>query len=198
MQVTRSTFQGCVKLPYKRPARFRLQHILLASSIRTAKMAFTLRSVFLLCGISGLLTAVWAGKDGNYCPKDWSQLDDHCYIFINQERSFIDAEQICLLRGGNLASILDAKENALVLELIRDALGEIQDTWVGLHDGPSEGTFIWTDGSPAEISGFTTPQPDDFGGNEDCVEISRDTEAWNDETCTDLNFFVCIKEAHEH
>ncbi|XP_061551926.1 galactose-specific lectin nattectin-like isoform X2 [Phycodurus eques] len=196
--MTHSTFQGCVKLPYKRPARLRLQHILSASSIGTAKMAFTLRSLFLLCGISGLLAAVRADKNGNYCPQGWTQLDDKCYIFVQQQRTFIDAEQICILRGGNLVSILDAKENALVLELIRDTLGDIQDTWIGQHDGVEEGTFLWTDGSPVDFGAYTAPQPDNFNGVEDCVEISSQTEAWNDDECTDVNFFVCIKEAHEH
>ncbi|XP_057683835.1 galactose-specific lectin nattectin-like [Corythoichthys intestinalis] len=165
-------------------------------------MAFVLYSLILLCGISGLVSACCDSNKGSYCPKGWTQLDDHCYIFVNQERTFIDAEQICILKGGNLMSILDRKEHVLALELIHEALGVTtfrDDTWIGGHDGVAEGTFIWTDGSPYDFTMFENGQPDNFGSaGEDCLEIDGATKEWNDDNCNDENFFICIKKAHEH
>uniref|UniRef100_A0A3Q2YLT0 Galactose-specific lectin nattectin-like n=2 Tax=Hippocampus comes TaxID=109280 RepID=A0A3Q2YLT0_HIPCM len=158
-------------------------------------MALGLRSVFLLCG---LLAGVWALPKVTYCPKGWTQLDDTCFMFVAQQRTFIDAELICQLKGGNLASVLDARENALVIELIRQEFNGLRDTWIGLNDAIREGTNLWTDGSVVKFTAYTPPQPDDFGGLEDCTEIDDATEAWNDDQCTDLNYFVCSKEAHEH
>ncbi|XP_051912960.1 galactose-specific lectin nattectin-like [Hippocampus zosterae] len=194
MLETCATFQSCVTSPYKRIAQLRFQHIHSASSIRTAEMALALRSVFLLCG---LLAGVWALPKVTYCPKGWTQLDDSCFIFVNQQRTFIDAERICQLKGGNLASILDARENALVIELIRQEFNGIRDTWIGLHDAIQESTNLWTDGSVVGFTAYAASQPDNFG-NEDCTEIDDLPEAWNDDTCTDLNYFVCVKDAQEH
>ncbi|XP_049608608.1 galactose-specific lectin nattectin [Syngnathus scovelli] len=165
------------------------------SSIRSAEMGFALRSVFLLCG---LLAGVLAFPEVTYCPKGWTQLDDSCFMFVPQRRTFVDAEHVCILKGGNLASVLDAKEHALVVELIREQFDPILDTWIGLSDAIQEGTFLWTDGSPLDFTAYGTTQPDNFEGTEDCVEISDDNELWNDDGCTDMNYFVCMKEAHRH
>ncbi|XP_077580524.1 galactose-specific lectin nattectin-like [Stigmatopora nigra] len=181
-------------------AGFTFWHIYWASSIKTAKMEFALHTLVLLCGISGLVSACGDSK-GSYCPKGWTQLDDNCYTFVQQERTFMDAEEICILKGGNLMSILDRKEAVLAQELIFEALGtttNAQDTWIGAHDGIEEDTFMWTDGSPFDFEDFETSQPDNFMGGEDCVEIDGLTLQWNDDSCTDTNFFLCVKEAHEH
>ncbi|XP_077369800.1 galactose-specific lectin nattectin-like [Festucalex cinctus] len=197
MRVTRPTFQNCVNLPYKRIAGLPSQHIHSASSIRTAEMAIAIRSVFLLCG---LLAGAWASScpEVTYCPKGWTQLNDCCFIFVAQQRTYIDAERVCILKGGNLASILDATENALVFELIRAEFnGNLEDTWIGLHDGIEEGYYQWTDGSAVDFTDFGLNQPDNFN-NEDCVEINDTTAAWNDDDCTDENYFVCVKKAYRH
>ncbi|XP_077425174.1 galactose-specific lectin nattectin-like [Vanacampus margaritifer] len=193
MRVTRPTFQNCVKLPYKRLTGFPSQHIHSASSIRTAEMAIAFHSTFLLCG---LLAGVWAIPEVTYCPKGWTQLNDCCFMVVPQERTYVDAEQVCILKGGNLASILDATENALAFELIRAEFGELRDTWIGLHDGIEEDSFLWTDGSAVDFTAYAPTQPDDFNGDEDCVEIDDTFEAWNDDQCTDTNYFICVKKAH--
>ncbi|XP_077463564.1 C-type mannose receptor 2-like [Stigmatopora argus] len=199
-RVTRFTFPTLRQVPYKRMACFSFWHIYWASSIKTAKMEFALQTLVLLCGISGLVSADCDNK-GSYCPKGWTQLDDYCYTFVEQQRTFMDAEEICILKGGNLMSVLDHKESVLAKELIYAALGDTsntQDTWIGAHDGIEEGTFMWTDGSAFDFMAFQDTQPDNFNGVEDCVEIDGGTLLWNDDNCTDENFFLCAKEAHEH
>nr|XP_057940060.1 C-type lectin mannose-binding isoform-like [Doryrhamphus excisus] len=99
-------------------------------------MAFALRVFFLLCGISGMLTGVWAWplmKDnGVCCPEGWTQVNDRCYILQTDHRNFSDAESICNIIGGNLASIRDDVENFVVFAVAR--LGQSVPAWIGLHN----------------------------------------------------------------
>ncbi|XP_077359717.1 galactose-specific lectin nattectin-like [Festucalex cinctus] len=126
-----------------------------------------LRLLFLLCRISGLLTGAWSQfqwKDTT-CPKGWSRLGDHCYIYHNRERTFSDAERACKTFGGNLVSIHNARENAFVLELIREG-GDDDRAWIGLKDSD----FVWTDGTVVDFTVFNSGgEPDDTGN---CVQIS--------------------------
>ncbi|XP_061533679.1 galactose-specific lectin nattectin-like [Phycodurus eques] len=168
-------------------------------------MAFALRLLFLLCGISGLLTGVWSKpklvvKD-NGCPKGWTRLDCHCYIFQDEVRSFADAESVCQIIHGNLASIHSDLENAFVLEIIR-AGGEILQSWIGLHDALADGDYIWTDGSEEDFLNFdvgaAVPEPN--SGTGDCVEIDQTDGLWQTADCMDTNLrtYVCITDVLLH
>ncbi|XP_061758843.1 galactose-specific lectin nattectin-like [Nerophis ophidion] len=155
-------------------------------------MAVALRVFFLLCGLmtGGLCAAPAISAPA--CPAGWTRLDCRCFIYQATEVSFAAAEEECQNIGGNLASIRNSLENALAYQLVRDAnAGSIPDTWIGLFDSVEEENFLWVDGSKSSFRFFRSDQPDDFQGGEDCVEIHRVEERWNDDGCTDLNPFVC-------
>ncbi|XP_077464838.1 snaclec alboaggregin-A subunit beta'-like [Stigmatopora argus] len=155
-------------------------------------MAFGLRSVFLLCGISGLLTGVWskptAPKVENSCPAGWTQLDCHCYKYQEDGRQFADAESVCNILGGNMVSIHNPLENAFVLELIR-AAGNDDETWIGLSNAIESETYLWTDGSDNDYENF------DNTGNGPCVEMDDDG-SWDDIQCSTIHPYVCIRDIH--
>ncbi|KAM9829859.1 snaclec 6-like [Syngnathus typhle] len=160
-------------------------------------MAFTLGSLVLLCGISGLLTGVWSAKivpvKDNNCPKGWTQLDCFCYIHESESRSFADAESVCNILGGNLVSIHSALENALVRELV-EAGGDATQTWIGLTDAVLEDDFMWTDGSDVDFTNFEAAPLD----GSDCVLMDIATGEWDDEDCTTPLPYVCIRETFRH
>ncbi|XP_019712629.1 galactose-specific lectin nattectin-like [Hippocampus comes] len=162
-------------------------------------MTFALRLLFLLYGICGLISGFWSYPmsylKNNDCPKGWTQLDCHCYIFEDEARTFADAEAVCNILSGNLVSIHNDLENALVLELIR-AGGDDSQGWIGLHDAIEDGDYIWTDGSDQNFPNFdtTNSQPDSSVG--DCVVIAEDDGLWDTDACTDTNVYVCIKDVH--
>ncbi|XP_061123410.1 perlucin-like protein isoform X2 [Syngnathus typhle] len=150
-----------------------------------------LHLLLVFCGIVALSQAVSQSTD---CPPGWTQLDQNCYVYQCEPRSFLDAESVCNILGGNLVSIGSAKENAVVIELIREGAGAMVDTWIGLHDAILEDDFVWTDGRIVDFRNFGPNQPDNNAGNEDCVEIEATADPlWNDDTCTEENTFVCIK-----
>ncbi|XP_061533684.1 echinoidin-like [Phycodurus eques] len=161
-------------------------------------MAFVLRSLVLLCGISGLLTGVrsipfshW--KTINNCPTGWTQLDCHCYMYVDEERTFADAEKVCQILSGNLVSIQNDLENGFVLELIQAGGGEGL-VWTGFSDEALEGTFVWTDNSPQRFTNFdgiNLSEPDNSGN---CVAMDAIDGLWQDNSCTDEKTFVCIRD----
>ncbi|XP_072768346.1 C-type lectin domain family 19 member A-like [Nerophis lumbriciformis] len=156
-------------------------------------MAFALHVFFLLCGINGLMTGArsWPSgedKDG-CCPKDWTQFDDHCYIFQDDTRTFADAESVCNNLGGNLASIRSYVENLAIVGLVKD--GGAEFTWIGLHDAIEKGDFIWTDGTDFDFDHFALGEPDDTG---DCVDLSAADGTFFDEDCTLEKPYVCIRD----
>ncbi|XP_061629060.1 lactose-binding lectin l-2-like [Phyllopteryx taeniolatus] len=162
-------------------------------------MAFALHSLFLLCGISGLLTGVWSFpmkfyKDNN-CPKDWTQLDSLCYIYEEELRSFADAEAICNILGGNLVSIHSGLENAVVLEVAKNGTAGF---WIGLSDSLEADDYIWTDGTREDFTNFdvtnpSLPQPNSANG--DCVQLDKNDGFWQTMGCADLAPYVCVMEA---
>ncbi|XP_077374180.1 snaclec alboaggregin-A subunit beta'-like [Festucalex cinctus] len=158
-------------------------------------MAFALRSLFLLCGISGLLTGVWAFpikilKDIS-CPEGWTQLDCKCYIYQGEARTFADAEAICNILGGNLVSIHNELECVFVQQLILAGTNGDDAAWIGLHEAIEDDDFIWTDGTVEDFRNFNSA-PD----NGDCVEMDSSNGEWETADCTDLEEYVCIKDAH--
>ncbi|XP_061551874.1 ladderlectin-like [Phycodurus eques] len=148
-----------------------------------------------LCGIIALAQAVFRHpqKSFNDCPKGWTQLDKYCYVYYHDPRTFSDAESICNLLDGNLVSITSLKEHALVVELIREGAGSVVDTWIGSHDAIEEDDFVWTSGEVFKFTNFGPGQPNNIGGDEDCVEIEADDSLWDDDECSDANPFVCIR-----
>uniref|UniRef100_A0A3Q2YLQ8 C-type lectin domain-containing protein n=1 Tax=Hippocampus comes TaxID=109280 RepID=A0A3Q2YLQ8_HIPCM len=156
-------------------------------------MASALRSLLLLCGICGLLTGISCQTLKGYCPKGWTRLNDRCFIFQHDQRTFADAERICNILGGNLASINNALENQVIIEIIREGAGVFEETWIGYHDTLLEGNLVWTDGSSGTFSDFEPGVPEPL---EDCVDIETPSEMWHEHVCDDLSPYVCAKKVH--
>ncbi|XP_077407911.1 galactose-specific lectin nattectin-like [Vanacampus margaritifer] len=180
----------------KRPARRRStrKHHQPAIQSHSIQMALALCLLFLLCGISGVLSQPWKRhsdfKD-NTCPKGWSLLGSHCYIYQRRETTFADAESVCKIFGANLVSIHNAQENAFVLELIRRG-GNNVEVWIGLHNAIPDNDFVWTDGTFVDFKAFSGAEPDGTGN---CVLISESDGFWQDELCDEKASYVCIQDA---
>ncbi|XP_077369790.1 galactose-specific lectin nattectin-like [Festucalex cinctus] len=158
-------------------------------------MAFAPRSsVLLLCVI--LLTGAWSKPTShakkNCCPKGWTQVDCRCFIYQDSRRQFIDAESVCNILGGNLASVHSALEYAVILELARAADADsTDDVWLGLHEALNAETLFWTDGSRVDFTAFNN---DNDSGV--CVELEFSDGLWDNEPCGASNRFICASDAH--
>ncbi|XP_077418241.1 dromaiocalcin-1-like [Vanacampus margaritifer] len=159
-------------------------------------MAFALRAFFLLCGIIGLVTAYTPHKSEgtDYCPKGWTQLGCRCFIFQDYAREFTDAESICKILGGNLASFSSALEYAVIRELILEKSSDTSvDVWIGLHQALEADHFVWTDGSKVGFTAFN----EDGNNSGNCVEIENEDLLWDIDLCSRSNKFVCARDAEK-
>ena len=97
--------------------------------------------------------------------------------------SWADAASACAARGGHLATISSAEQNAFILSL------GAADVWLGFTDAATEGTYVWSSGQSTYTS-WGTMQPDDAGGNEDCAVFLADG-TWNDAPCGEVRGYIC-------
>ena len=73
-----------------------------------------------------------------------------------------------------------------------------QKFWIGLNDRQTEGKFEWTDGSSVDYTKWgydydnRRRQPDNRGGDEDCVYMYM-TNTWFDSACDQELAFMCEK-----
>jgi hypothetical protein len=130
------------------------------------------------------------------CTKRSSGSSD--YYFCTNDSTWTAARDKCRLqRRGDLVHIDDMLENAFV-QMHRTA-----NAWIGASDLGIEGLWRWSsDGVPfwrglaagstqlSQYARWSTNQPDDAGGAEDCAEMWSDG-TWNDQVCTSARDFVC-------
>lgn len=101
-----------------------------------------------------------------------------------------EARAACQAQGGDLATL---EKPAVALELIAGAPAVAQwPGWrIGLGDDASEGTFVWITGAELSFSMWGQSQPDQSGGDEDCVEVLFPDGIWNDVACAQPRPYIC-------
>ncbi|XP_035672094.1 von Willebrand factor D and EGF domain-containing protein-like [Branchiostoma floridae] len=111
------------------------------------------------------------------------------YKNFAEEKTYDDARQTCTADGGLLAMPKDSATNTF----IRDLAG-VEDRWLGLNDINNEGQFVYEDGQTLESSGYNNwlpGEPNDHGGDEDCVHFIGSGHGWNDAPCSIAKGFIC-------
>lgn len=84
--------------------------------------------------------------------------------------------------GANLISLQsDAENSCIVGELNTNSFGGI--IWIGFNDVASEGSHVWYDQSAIIYTNWNGGEPNNSGGNEDCVQIYPNGK-WNDLNCS--------------
>ena len=66
-----------------------------------------------------------------------------------------------------------------------------KDSWIGLNDQDTEGTFVWIDNSPVDFVVWNGHDPDG-GDSENCVVGNyHDSQEWIDTKCSNHHVYVC-------
>jgi hypothetical protein len=112
-----------------------------------------------------------------------------CYMWFDQDREWDDAVSDCAGLGAHLVTVGDAAENTLVQALGASA-GYV---WLGASDLVLEGSWIWVDGVPSSYTNWSSGQPDNGSGTEDCVYMLADGR-WNDDQCGHGVRYVCERD----
>ncbi|KAM4574367.1 galactose-specific lectin nattectin-like [Fundulus diaphanus] len=155
----------------------------------TSVLLFTL----LLCGFGLEAKAKDPLRPDVFCgrlPPGFTWYNGRCYRFENQQKDWYEAENACNGLGGNLASIQTDDEQDFISGFILKKTGSYSSTWVGGHK--EEGEWTWSDGSPFEFNNWSPGEPNNVGGNENCMEINlRGRKYVNDANCDIRLPYVC-------
>ena len=82
--------------------------------------------------------------------------------------------------GGNLVSIRDQAEQDFVHSNFGNLGGVDRRIWIGFNDAAAEGSFAWSDGTPAKYTNWNPGEPNNSGGVEDYAELLGSNGRWND------------------
>ncbi|KAI4895025.1 hypothetical protein NFI96_014382, partial [Prochilodus magdalenae] len=120
--------------------------------------------------------------------------ETHPYIWINQYRSWADAQRYCRQLYTDLASVRSLTENQRILNITGGS-----DVWIGLYR-----TRLWSDQHSSTYENwrpeipYSPEQPDNGqylfreSGNQHCTAVSlSDSGLWTDENCLTTLPFVC-------
>ena len=112
----------------------------------------------------------------------------HAY-YISSGINWDNAESYCNTQGYTLASIHDSTQNSQAFNSYGDSGSR---AWIGLNDIDFENIFVYTDGTSFDYENWGDGQPDNAGGNENCVHFGSGG-FWNDLSCTDtsVTYFIC-------
>ena len=134
---------------------------------------------------------------GFSCDDGWQAFGNSCYKMTVETKTWNEAEKDCEKSGAHLASIHSAEEQAFVTKL-HDPTRKHYIWLGGMRDG---GSFKWKDGSAFNYQNWDRGQPNDWRGNEDCMELysapgQSHHDKWNDVPCDQTNHadgFICKK-----
>ncbi|KAJ8026239.1 Contactin-associated protein 1 [Holothuria leucospilota] len=84
------------------------------------------------------------------CPSGWAEYNSNCYRYIEEKKTWYDAEVYCQNQGGHIVTPADESEYLYVRLTARWINPGESTFWIGLNDIENEG--VWTD---AELNGAT-------------------------------------------
>uniref|UniRef100_A0A673KUI3 Si:ch73-343l4.8 n=1 Tax=Sinocyclocheilus rhinocerous TaxID=307959 RepID=A0A673KUI3_9TELE len=114
-------------------------------------------------------------------------------LFLSSElKSWSDSRQYCRDRGADLVIINTEEKLVSLCECL---------VWIGLSDTENEGIMKWVDNSPLNQGFWRKSEPNNYGGNEDCIELNYKREetgwsplnSWNDVPCSETKKGICEK-----
>ncbi|XP_014596624.1 CD209 antigen-like protein C [Equus caballus] len=121
------------------------------------------------------------------CPWNWGFFQGSCYFFSQTQNTWKASVSACQDIKAQLV-IIDSAEEQQFLKFW-DTRNN-RPAWIGLSDHHNEGSWLWVDNTPVNLSFWKEGEPNNHG-DEDCVDFYSD--GWNDDKCNRENFFICEK-----
>ena len=117
-----------------------------------------------------------------------------CFLASVQAKTFHEASEDCISRGGTLGTPQTGSENDALYEYLRQSVGSEAEVWLGFNDMASEGSWVDMTGGHIAYKNWETEitaQPD--GGKvENCATLSGAANGkWFDKRCRDKLPYVC-------
>jgi len=119
------------------------------------------------------------------CPEGWMDAGgDFCYYLSLEKMNWYNSQEYCSGLGAKLAEFDSIEEE----EAVHQGIPPENMYWIGLTDAGAEGIWLWASTSAeTTYTNWEDYQPDDAGGNEDCVHFYspnyQKNLRWNDYVC---------------
>ncbi|XP_004476833.2 tetranectin [Dasypus novemcinctus] len=117
-----------------------------------------------------------------------------CFLAFAQAKTFHEASEDCISRGGTLGAPQTGAENDALAEYLRRSLGAEAEVWLGLNDLAAEGAWVDMTGRRITFKNWETDitaQPDG-GKAENCAALAGAAAGrWFDRRCRDPLPYVC-------
>jgi len=150
------------------------------------------------------LAGLFAFAAAHTCPPLWTMGTEGCYRYFNQPKPFAEARAHCMgftacggSGVGDLAIIPNQAANDF-MKLLRESStlagsGSVPSIWLGGTDDPIENNWRWTNGQPWGFVNWAQGQPNNQGGNQDCLRFPADrtVDQWDDWDCMTALPYVC-------
>ncbi|KAM9807335.1 uncharacterized protein ACBT44_014323 [Syngnathus typhle] len=124
------------------------------------------------------------------CPTNWVKFKEKCYFISDKgnSNSWRLSRKQCQDRGGDLVIVTSKEEQDFIVTYY-------DRVWIGLSDLAHEGKWKWVNGDELNFDGFWQKgEPNDDSSSEDCVELSRSGQGWNDLPCSTELGWICEDE----
>lgn len=123
----------------------------------------------------------WDGAEEVKQDLDYIEYDGHIYKVFSDADGWTDAKERAEKKGGYLACITSAEENAALLKLIRRS--GVEAAYFGLYNtGQNEQgyTYGWVSGEELSYTDWAPDQPDNWQNNELYGGFWEEGGQWND------------------
>ncbi|XP_048362422.1 mannose-binding protein C [Sphaerodactylus townsendi] len=110
------------------------------------------------------------------------------FISTHQHDTFANGRARCAKAGAALACPMNADENAAVQELAKRGA---KFAFLNVNDLQTEGLFVYENGKALGYTNWKKGEPNNYGGNEDCVVIIPENAQWNDFNCEQRGLIIC-------
>ena len=105
---------------------------------------------------------------------------DGRYELAPEELSWNEHNERALALGGHLVSITSAEENELVARIAGGRVVWIGGMRKGSGNGPGADHWYWCDGQPWIYANWAPGEPNNYGGNENRIQLYGQNKLWND------------------
>ncbi|KAM6216276.1 NKG2-D type II integral membrane protein [Rhynchocyon petersi] len=115
------------------------------------------------------------------CPKNWMCYRNNCYQFFNETKSWYQSQASCEAQNSSLLKIYN-REDQDFLKLVKSF------HWIGLVRNPSNGSWLWEDGSllaPNQLTIIDMP-------NGTCAIYGSPFKVYT-ENCSAPNTYICMR-----
>ncbi|XP_070535739.1 macrophage mannose receptor 1-like [Ptychodera flava] len=119
------------------------------------------------------------------CNPGYKHHSQGCYKVSTVAQNFEEAKRHCEDDGGNLASIMNVYEQALVETLVYQSTMTL---WIGMVFNSQIQEYRWIDGAPVFFTKWANGEPS-RGPTGGCVQATAD--GWDDTNCNDDKGYIC-------